>query len=114
MFQELGPFKVVKCIHLLGNNVGFAADCAGKEFRRLEDGWANFPETERAENGATRLFDAIPQFSFRRQQVPCAFDRLELAARLFFCRSEEHTSELQSRRDLVCRLLLEKKNKSRL
>src|SRR5690349_13603859 len=26
------------------------------------------------------------------------------------CRSEEHTSELQSRRELVCRLLLEKKN----
>src|SRR5690349_22875952 len=25
-------------------------------------------------------------------------------------RSEEHTSELQSRRELVCRLLLEKKN----
>src|SRR5690349_22578934 len=28
-------------------------------------------------------------------------------------RSEEHTSELQSRRDLVCRLLLEKKNRLR-
>src|SRR2546422_3415642 len=28
------------------------------------------------------------------------------------CRSEEHTSELQSRLHLVCRLLLEKKNKS--
>src|SRR5690349_23428373 len=28
-------------------------------------------------------------------------------------RSEEHTSELQSRRDLVCRLLLEKKKTSR-
>src|SRR6266403_2610440 len=27
-------------------------------------------------------------------------------------RSEEHTSELQSRRDLVCRLLLEKKKSS--
>src|SRR5438874_5880203 len=27
-------------------------------------------------------------------------------------RSEEHTSELQSRRDLVCRLLLEKKKKA--
>src|SRR5690349_24195682 len=27
-------------------------------------------------------------------------------------RSEEHTSELQSRRDLVCRLLLEKKKKT--
>src|SRR5204862_1599877 len=29
-------------------------------------------------------------------------------------RSEEHTSELQSRRDLVCRLLLEKKKKRTL
>src|SRR5690349_24002392 len=29
-------------------------------------------------------------------------------------RSEEHTSELQSRRDLVCRLLLEKKKIQRL
>src|SRR5262245_46542968 len=29
------------------------------------------------------------------------------------CRSEEHTSELQSLRHLVCRLLLEKKNKTR-
>src|SRR5690349_22749696 len=29
--------------------------------------------------------------------------------RLYEARSEEHTSELQSRRDLVCRLLLEKK-----
>src|SRR5690349_1531789 len=32
---------------------------------------------------------------------------VETVARL---RSEEHTSELQSRRELVCRLLLEKKN----
>src|SRR5690554_7682581 len=29
------------------------------------------------------------------------------------CRSEEHTSELQSRPHLVCRLLLEKKNKTK-
>src|SRR2546430_7210153 len=28
------------------------------------------------------------------------------------CRSEEHTSELQSQSNLVCRLLLEKKNKN--
>src|SRR5438874_12189850 len=34
----------------------------------------------------------------------------DLAASVF-ARSEEHTSELQSRRDLVCRLLLEKKKK---
>src|SRR6266436_7975981 len=31
----------------------------------------------------------------------------------FGCRSEEHTSELQSRLHLVCRLLLEKKKKHR-
>src|SRR5437899_10095638 len=31
----------------------------------------------------------------------------------FFNRSEEHTSELQSLRHLVCRLLLEKKNKDK-
>src|SRR6267378_211178 len=30
------------------------------------------------------------------------------------CRSEEHTSELKSRRDLVCRLLLEKKNQGNI
>src|SRR5690349_23146086 len=42
-----------------------------------------------------------------------------LTVRSLFCvplprrtRSEEHTSELQSRRDLVCRLLLEKKKKN--
>src|SRR5699024_11581968 len=33
-----------------------------------------------------------------------------LVIRQQFLRSEEHTSELQSRFDLVCRLLLEKKN----
>src|SRR5204862_7430645 len=33
-----------------------------------------------------------------------------LVTRTYPERSEEHTSELQSRRDLVCRLLLEKKN----
>src|SRR3712207_8789775 len=33
----------------------------------------------------------------------------QLACRAFWTRSEEHTSELQSRQYLVCRLLLEKK-----
>src|SRR6266511_5135892 len=31
----------------------------------------------------------------------------------FSCQSEEHTSELQSRENLVCRLLLEKKKKKK-
>src|SRR5688572_32373386 len=36
----------------------------------------------------------------------------DLAALLEEARSEEHTSELQSQSNLVCRLLLEKKNKN--
>src|SRR5690606_41350956 len=37
--------------------------------------------------------------------------KLSLRAEVLKLRSEEHTSELQSRENLVCRLLLEKKNK---
>src|SRR5438445_8851304 len=36
-------------------------------------------------------------------------DRLSTEKEVFRARSEEHTSELQSRQYLVCRLLLEKK-----
>src|SRR6266536_5078228 len=41
-----------------------------------------------------------------------AVDADGLGARRECLRSEEHTSELQSRVDLVCRLLLEKKKKN--
>src|SRR3989449_4030351 len=42
-----------------------------------------------------------------RDQVAADLERI----RRYFERSEEHTSELQSRLHLVCRLLLEKKKK---
>src|SRR5207249_10838457 len=45
-----------------------------------------------------------------RYPLPCGIGAEELGAALTCDRSEEHTSELQSRFDLVCRLLLEKKN----
>src|SRR5690554_7547892 len=39
---------------------------------------------------------------------------IQICIRAFlYIRSEEHTSELQSRPHLVCRLLLEKKNKNK-
>src|SRR5690349_23117666 len=59
---------------------------------------------------------------FRSGRVPCCGSTIasKRARRLPACtslfsseRSEEHTSELQSRRDLVCRLLLEKKKKKK-
>src|SRR6266496_5023064 len=49
----------------------------------------------------TTLFRSRMIVSRRRWPGPAWFARSP--------RSEEHTSELQSRRDLVCRLLLEKK-----
>src|SRR5262245_64367627 len=42
-------------------------------------------------------------------KIHAGADRQEMRARTEEMRSEEHTSELQSLRHLVCRLLLEKK-----
>src|SRR5690554_7414821 len=53
--------------------------------------------------------DLNPHITAARLQtgdLPCCFDY----SGKHLCRSEEHTSELQSRPHLVCRLLLEKKN----
>src|SRR5438067_4826186 len=58
------------------------------------------------------LHDALPIFA-----GPSAGSRASTASRIgrscgrSWTRSEEHTSELHSRFDLVCRLLLEKKKK---
>src|SRR5437660_6166565 len=51
-------------------------------------------------------FDSVLRDVERRRQV----NRLSTSRRT---RSEEHTSELQSRGHLVCRLLLEKKKKKK-
>src|SRR3712207_8120343 len=54
---------------------------------------------------------AILQASGNQFLLPLAHAiRATLWASLRLTRSEEHTSELQSRQYLVCRLLLEKKN----
>src|SRR5437899_4775141 len=58
-------------------------------------------------------FNRVPftQSSVSRGQDCCVVDKYIRATRV---RSEEHTSELQSLRHLVCRLLLEKKKKRSL
>src|SRR5206468_12586189 len=62
---------------------------------------------------ATTIF-RLAMWSVLSPRVPAAAapQSYTRAARLHR-RSEEHTSELQSRSDLVCRLLLEKKNTKR-
>src|SRR5438034_7911413 len=47
------------------------------------------------------------------RQVEAASERTVAVDRQTTPRSEEHTSELQSHSDLVCRLLLEKKKKNK-
>src|SRR2546427_6016326 len=66
----------------------------------------------------TTLFRSI--FTFNSLTTPAAGDGISIVAlsdssvisdcSLETARSEEHTSELQSQSNLVCRLLLEKKN----
>src|SRR5437773_7731925 len=61
----------------------------------------------------------FPYTTLFRSRVALGHRRHSLVFRLAYCcsahlrgrRSEEHTSELQSHHDLVCRLLLEKKKK---
>src|SRR5204862_4098692 len=60
----------------------------------------------------------FPYTTLFRSEFRCSADaggratQRDRGAVLVSFRSEEHTSELQSRRDLVCRLLLEKKKKN--
>src|SRR5438105_12065061 len=60
------------------------------------------PSTARGQVRPTRGTLAAPRPSPERRRAPAECET----------RSEEHTSELQSRVDLVCRLLLEKKKKT--
>src|SRR6202142_400353 len=80
----------------------------------LSDGYCFFffNDTAPTEIYTLSLHDALP-ISPPGNVVP---DRVSgapepFASRPLLVRSEEHTSELQSPKDLVCRLLLEKKKK---
>src|SRR5699024_12039877 len=64
------------------------------------------PEIERA-----TLFDDEEKIKGLQSLQQSMADLMGSGHEFKVIRSEEHTSELQSRFDLVCRLLLEKKNK---
>src|SRR5437667_3176199 len=57
----------------------------------------------------TTLFRSTPRWSLRVCPTKCTKPESRPFLPLRRVRSEEHTSELQSHHDLVCRLLLEKK-----
>src|SRR2546430_12939308 len=76
-----------------------------------------FNDTATTEIYTLSLHDALPISAVKNSGAGCL--RIHMGARpVSGCRapppcrrSEEHTSELQSQSNLVCRLLLEKKNK---
>src|SRR5205809_4133166 len=63
------------------------------------------PDIGRSRSRGTRCASAPASLPWRADPPPRRYRRARAPAR-----SEEHTSELQSRLHLVCRLLLEKKN----
>src|SRR6185295_20237580 len=67
-----------------------------------------FNDTATTEIYTLSLHDALPIFALCRLHWRICRHTVFLRSR----RSEEHTSELQSRQYLVCRLLLEKKKKN--
>src|SRR2546430_5673767 len=77
-----------------------------------------FRSSSRGDPGRTRCWPAAgggSSSSSRLRQSkgprPAQFRKLLIGCEDEELRSEEHTSELQSQSNLVCRLLLEKKNK---
>src|SRR6266496_6550815 len=76
-----------------------------------------FNDTATTEIYTLSLHDALPTSMRRSTRSALASGRVQRCCRCStawsISRSEEHTSELQSRRDLVCRLLLEKKKKKK-
>src|SRR6267378_8251074 len=70
-----------------------------------------FNDTATTEIYTLSLHDALPIWTLIVTPEFCCSSS-EPPVETSTSRSEEHTSELQSRRDLVCRLLLEKKKKT--
>src|SRR5688572_33433564 len=79
-----------------------------------------FNDTATTEIYTLSLHDALPIWrqvgnasgtSERTGDTDSPLDKIRVVARRRADRSEEHTSELQSQSNLVCRLLLEKKKK---
>src|SRR5690606_40632403 len=94
--NTLFPYTTLFRSELLRNGKSPPADPA-----LIQQGWAAAARSQIAQEQtavtaevACEIFGAVPEF-WQAQRL---------------LRSEEHTSELQSRENLVCRLLLEKKN----
>src|SRR5438874_9004561 len=104
------PASSVSRTHFSGSPIAVTSSSIGLTY-------AGAPPCSGPERAPTAAESAAPQSApveatTRAVNVdaftPCSAVQIQYVS-IAFIRSEEHTSELQSRRDLVCRLLLEKK-----
>src|SRR2546427_566373 len=82
----------------------FRSDVASRAIGNAMEGLLKKPVVPNNRAGAQGTL-GVSSLARQKPSVPCAPARL-----MGTTRSEEHTSELQSQSNLVCRLLLEKKN----
>src|SRR5690625_7709049 len=73
------------------------------EIKQLEEAQTNLSSINRSLDYQNKKYEDGEQALYKVNRVP-----------VLHLRSEEHTSELQSRGHLVCRLLLEKKKKEKI
>src|SRR5690606_40186590 len=79
-----------------------------EDFARWTKGFGAIRHDDQTQLRVRRL---VHEVALEREPADASADVWRLFAAADRLRSEEHTSELQSRENLVCRLLLEKKKK---
>src|SRR5206468_9702478 len=123
--HDLGGGAALGKRHRNTRRLPFRPDPAPRSISRIRRGTV---ATHQAENCPIRMHASqVVEFEHQLAGVACtarawakvpvapsAEQRRDLKAQIkrLQARSEEHTSELQSRSDIVCRLLLEKKKKT--
>src|SRR2546430_13567830 len=103
---------------IFASGVVHSLGCDSEKRRTLIGGMSGFNlffffnDTATTEIYTLSLHDALPILNAEIKRMLLADDRFAQDSR-GHGRSEEHTSELQSQSNLVCRLLLEKKKQAR-
>src|SRR5690606_41824539 len=85
-----------------------SSDLRPTSSQRYSKRWEQSPDGKQGPTRRRSRRVRLPATSYFVHSWP---SRPSAAPSMFEARSEEHTSELQSRENLVCRLLLEKKKK---
>src|SRR5699024_10368163 len=89
----------------IARGVGIVAEVDASRIKtRHDQGWVSLVIEDAAE-----AFRVAQEYMDKKETISIAYHGNIVDLLQYAVRSEEHTSELQSRFDLVCRLLLEKK-----